>query len=178
PEAIAAIADGVRGRGAQVSMLATPRFEPRTEDAPAALAHALAGADVVIDLADHESLVHTPTARTAIQERALRLVAVSLRSLADWTSPFARYPLERLFARAEVAAANLAAGGRGRITTPAGTDLRFDVPAGRVRGMPGGARPAPLRRGRGGFGLFPPGAIGTSPERAEGTIVLDGLVGF
>ena len=35
-----------------------------------------------------------------------------------------------------------------------------------------------LRRGAGGFALFPPGALGTSPERAEGTLVLDALVGF
>jgi hypothetical protein len=177
-DVLVALAEGIRGRGAAARELTTPRFDPRTQDAPAGLAEAMAEADVLIDLAEHESLVHTATARTALRERALRLVAVSLRSRADWLSRFARYPLERLFARAGVAAGHLAAGGRARLTTPAGTDLRFDVVPGRVRGMPGGARPAPMRRGQGGFGLFPPGAIGTSPERASGTIVLDGLVGF
>jgi hypothetical protein len=44
--------------------------------------------------------------------------------------------------------------------------------------MPGGAEPGPMRRGQGGFGLFPAGAVGTSPEAARGVVVLDGVVGI
>jgi hypothetical protein len=174
---LAALDAGLRARGAAPATLRLPRFDARTEDVPPALAGALPGADVLLDLADHESLVHTPTARAAVHD-GLRLVSISLRTIDDWTSPFATFPLERLFARARTGARRLAAGGHARLTTPQGTDLRFLVPPGRVRGMPGGPLPAPMRRGTGGFALFPPGALGTSPERAEGTLVLDALVGF
>ena len=175
---LAALDAGLRARGAWPATLRLPRFDARTQDVPPALADGMAGIDVLLDLADHESLVHTPTARRAVQGGGLRLVSISLRTIDDWTSPFATFPLQRLFARARTGASRFAAGGHARLTTPQGTDLRFEIAPGRVRGMPGGAAPAPLRRGAGGFALFPPGALGTSPERAEGTLVLDALVGF
>ena len=175
---LSALDAGLRARGASPTTLRMPRFDARTEDVPPALADGMAGLDVLLDLADHESLVHTPTARRAVHGGGLRLVSISLRTIDDWTSPFATFPLERLFARARTGARRFASGGHARLTTPQGTDLRFEVAPGRVRGMPGGASPAPMRRGAGGFALFPPGALGTSPERAQGTLVLDALVGF
>lgn len=175
---LAALDAALRARGARPVALRSPRFDARTEDIPASLQDELAGADVLLDLADHESLVHTPAARRAVYEGGLRLVSISLRTRDDWSSAFASYPLERLFSRARIGARRLAAGGHARLTTPLGTDLRFEIPPGRVRGMPGGPAPAPLRRGAGGFALFPPGALGTSPETAQGTLVLDALVGF
>lgn len=164
-------------RGATVVRTQAPAFAPRTEAPPPAFAAALADADVVLDFADHESLVHTDVGRRLVREGTLRLVGVALRRVADLDDPFATFPLGRLFARARAAAARLGPGGPARLTTPQGTDLRFTVRPGHVLGMPGGAAPAPMQRGAGGFGLFPAGAVGTSPADAEGVVVLDGLVG-
>jgi hypothetical protein len=113
-----------------------------------------------------------------VRRGTLRLVVIALQSEADWDSALARYPLERVLARVSALAAKLAPGGAARLTTASGTDLRFEAPAGFAMGWPGGAAPGLMRRGRGAFGLYPPGAIGTRPEHAEGRIVLDGLVGF
>jgi hypothetical protein len=173
-----AVEEEARARGAAVVRVESPPFDPRTEDAPEALARALADADVALDFADHESLVHTPAGRRLVREGTLRLVGVSLRRAADWATPFAREPVARLFARARAAADRLRPGGEARLTTPGGTDLAFRVRPGAVIGMPGGAFPEPMRRGRGGFGLFPAGAVGTSPESARGVVVLDGIVGL
>ena len=178
PDVLDAIDAAVRARGATVERLESPPFDPRREDAPPPLAEALARADVALDLADHESLVHTPTGRREVRGRALRLIAIALHTLEEWHSGFARFPLDRLFGRARRTAARVGAGGPARLYAPNGTDLRFEIVPGRVMGMPGGPEPAPLGRGRGGFSLFPPGAIGTSPGSSEGTIVLDGLLGF
>ena len=177
PALIDALVAAVRARGAHVRVVESPPFAPRTEDVPVPLAAALADADVAFDLADHESFVHTATGRRLVREGTLRFVAATLHTVADLATPFARCPLDRLFARARAAAARVAPGGAARLTTPQGTDLAFDVRPGSVLGMPGGATPAPMRRGRGDFGLFPAGAIGTSPVGARGVIVLDGLVG-
>jgi mannose-6-phosphate isomerase-like protein (cupin superfamily) len=165
-------------RGASPRLLRSPDFPARLHDVPAELAGPLAAADVLLDLAGHESLVHTPTARRAVRQGTLRLVSVSLESPEDWASEFAEQPLGPLFERARAAAARLAPGGTGRIRTADGTDLRFRIAPGAVIGMPGGAQPGPLVRGQGGFCLFPPGAIGTAPQDAHGTVVLDGLLGF
>ncbi|HVG95170.1 MAG TPA: hypothetical protein VND21_12035 [Planctomycetota bacterium] len=178
PALVAALAEAASRRGATVERLDVPPFDPRTSDAPVELAAALDRADVLLDLAGLESLVHTEAGRRAVRERGLRMVSVSLRTLDEADTPFARFPLDRLFHRARSAAARIAPGGLGRLTAENGTDLRFRVRPGSVLGMPGGAQPAPLARGRGGFGLFPAGAVGTSPEGAEGVLVLDGLVGF
>jgi mannose-6-phosphate isomerase-like protein (cupin superfamily) len=159
-------------------MLRSPDFEARLQDVPEALADPLCSADVVLDLAGHESLVHTPTARRAVREGSLRLVSVSLDSLEAWTSEFAAHPMDPLFTRARAAAERLRPGGAARLWTADGTDLSFVVAPDAVIGMPGGAHPAPLVRGKGGFSLFPPGAIGTSPREVHGTVVLDGLLGF
>jgi mannose-6-phosphate isomerase-like protein (cupin superfamily) len=174
----AAVAAAVGARGATARLLRSPDFQARLQDVPVDLAGPLAAADVVLDLAGHESLVHTPTAGRAVREGGLRLVSASLDPGAAWSSEFAVHPLEPLFARARAAAGRLRPGGAARLWTADGTDLRFDVAPGAVIGMPGGARPGPLVRGKGGFSLFPPGAIGTSPRRARGTVVLDGLLGF
>jgi mannose-6-phosphate isomerase-like protein (cupin superfamily) len=175
---VGALQAGIAARSAASVLVRVPPFNARIEAVPEPVATELLRADVALDLADHESLVHTEVGRRAVREGKLRLVGVSLWSLEELGSSFASYPLARLFARARIAAAHLDKGGRSRLSSPNGTDLTFDVVPGRVRGMPGGRAPAPLRKGEGGFGLFPPGAIGTSPETAEGTIVLDGLVGF
>lgn len=167
-----------RERGATARLLRSPDFQARVQDVPAELAGPLGEADVVLDLAGHESLVHTETARRAVRQGTLRLVSVSLETRADWDSEFATYPLGPLFERARAAALRLAPGGAGRLRTADGTDLRFDIAPGAVIGMPRGNAPGPLVRGRGGFCLFPPGAIGTSPRDARGTVVLDGLLGF
>lgn len=177
PALLDALVAAVRTRGARVGVVESPPFAPRTEDVPASLAAALADADVAFDLADHESFVHTTTGRRRVREGTLRFVGATLHALTDLTAPFARFPLERLFARARAAATRLAPGGPARLTTPQGTDLAFDVRPGSVLGMPGGANPEPMRRGRGDFGLFPAGAIGTSPVGARGVVVVDGLVG-
>jgi mannose-6-phosphate isomerase-like protein (cupin superfamily) len=178
PAVLDGLEEALRARGAAVERFESAPFDPRREDAPPALADALARADVVFDLADHESLVHTPAGRREVRGRGLRLIAVALHTVEEWRSVFARFPLERLFARAQRAALRVGAGGRARLRSPNGTDLSFDIVPGRVMGMPGGPEPAPLGPGRGGFSLFPPGAIGTSPGFSEGTIVLDGLLGF
>jgi len=178
PAILDAIDEAVRARGATVELLESPPFDPRREDAPPPLAEALSRADVALDLADHESLVHTPAGRREVRGRGMRLIAVALHTRDEWQSGFARFPLDRLFARARRTAARVGAGGPARLTAPNGTDFRFEIVPGRVMGMPGGPEPAPLGRGRGGFSLFPPGAVGTSPGSSEGTIVLDGLVGF
>jgi mannose-6-phosphate isomerase-like protein (cupin superfamily) len=178
PAVLDAVDAEVRARGGEVVRFESPPFDPRTEDAPADLAEALSNADVAIDFADHESLVHTAAGRRLVRAGTLRLVAVSLRRAADWATPFALEPVSRLFARARAAADRLLPGGEARLTAPNGTDLAFRVRPGSVIGMPGGAQPEPMRRGRGGFGLYPAGAIGTSPESARGVVVLDGIVGI
>jgi quercetin dioxygenase-like cupin family protein len=178
PAVLDAIDSAVCARSATVERLESPPFDPRREDAPTPLAEALARADVVLDLADHESLVHTPAGRREVRGRGLRLIAIALHTLEEWRSGFARFPLDRLFARARRTAARIGAGGPAHLYAPNGTDLRFEIVPGRVMGMPGGSEPAPLVRGRGGFSLFPPGAVGTSPGFSEGAIVLDGLLGF
>jgi 2,5-dihydroxypyridine 5,6-dioxygenase len=174
----AAVEAAVRARGAAPRLALSPDFHSRLADVPESLAVLLASADVLLDLAGHESLVHTATARRAVREGTLRLVSVSLDSIEDWSSTFAGFPLEPVFTRAVAAADRLRPGGPARLWTADGTDLRFEVEPGSVIGMPGGAQPAALVRGRGGFSLFPPGAIGTCPRSARGTLVLDGLLGF
>ncbi len=164
--------------GAATSRVDAPAFDPRTQDPPAPFLSALLEADVVLDFADHEALVHRPAVAQAVRHGALRLVVVSLQSVDDWRSAFAAYPLPELLARVRVLAARLAGGGSSRLTTAAGTDLAFTAPAGFAIGWPGGSEPGLMRRGRGAFGLYPPGAIGTRPEHAAGRLVLDGLVGF
>jgi mannose-6-phosphate isomerase-like protein (cupin superfamily) len=174
---LTALGDAIAARGGSATRLASPSFDPRTEDVPSALADALAEVDVALDFADHESFVHTDAGRRLVREGTLRFVSVSARTSAEFGAPFASFPLDALFARARASAARLAPGGPATLRTPSGTELSFDVRPGMVIGMPGGASPALMRRGRGDFGLFPAGAVGTSPANARGVIVLDGLVG-
>lgn len=178
PAVLSALEAVLHETGAATAQLAAPAFDPRTQDPPAPFLAALLESDVVLDFADHEALVHRPAVAHAVRQGTLRLVVVSLQSREDWSSAFAAYPLPELLARVGVLAGRLAEGGPSRLTTAAGTDLAFTAPAGFAIGWPGGREPGLMRRGRGAFGLYPPGAIGTRPEGAAGRLVLEGLVGF
>jgi hypothetical protein len=139
PALIDALVAAVRARGAHVRVVESPPFAPRTEDVPAPLAAALADADVAFDLADHESFVHTATGRRLVREGTLRFVAATLPP-SPTCHAVRPVPARPAFARARGGSGR--AGRRGRLTTPTGHRLAFDVRPGSVLGL-AGRRPRP-----------------------------------
>ena len=166
-----AVADEAREAGAVASILIPPARSIDNEEPGAAVASALAAADVVF-LPVTLAMAHTRAVREAIGAgaRVLSMTAFTERMMREgglFTDFHARQPLCRALA------ARLTAGTRLRVTNPSGTDLSMSL-----AGVTGNSH-ACLLDGP-GFSAVPNIEANCAPAQgtAEGVFVCDGSIPY
>ncbi len=157
--------------GAPVTLLSMPTPRSHGEEPPRAVAEALKSAPVAV-LLTSKSLTHTAARLEACEKHGTRIASmpgadvVRLEGLLD-------IDYEELKAREERLARLVEAARKVRLSTPAGTDVTFEV-GGRTVYRDNGDLSRP-----GAFGNLPAGEVCLAPLEgtAEGVVLVDGSIG-
>ncbi|HVE40892.1 MAG TPA: diguanylate cyclase [Planctomycetota bacterium] len=156
--------------GVEASLLTIPLRQSAAEEPPRAVAEALKASSVAV-LLTTRSLAHTAARREAGEKHGARIASLSGADL-DRLDALLDIDYEDLRARSEELGRLLDGARRVRLTSPAGTDISFEI-HGRsvVRDVGDLTKP-------GAFGTLPAGEICLAPIEgsAEGVVCIDGSV--
>ncbi len=149
------------------TLLRYPPGATHGEEPPAPVAAAMAASDVVL-APTTKSLSHT-RARTAANEAGARVATLPGITEAVFTTGL-EADYETIAAHCEAVLTQVADAETVRVTTPAGTDLTFEV------GDREWLRDTGIVHEPGAMSNLPAGEVFVSPESAEGTLVVDGTM--
>lgn len=147
----------------------TIRMETRRRhgaEPPPAVARAMLGADLIVQ-AVSRALTHTDASRAAMAQGAQVFVLRGITA-AMMRSELMRVDYAALRTVTSALAARLEGHGEARLTSPAGSDLRFRVDGRRAFALAGGTGPGRFGGARSGEAAIAP-AVGS----AEGTVVIE-----
>lgn len=157
--------------GIEATLLTMPVRQSSGEEPPKAVAEAMKSAPVSV-LLTSRSLTHTEARREACEKHGARIASMPGADAAR-LEPLLDIDYEDLRARGEELAGLLEGSQRVRLTTPAGTDLWFEV-RGRTVYRDIGDLSKP-----GSFGNLPAGEVCLAPIEGtgQGTVLIDGSAG-